>query len=320
MLARRRRNSDNRRTQVENVITVRALEKSYGDVKAVKGIDFDVEKGSLFAFLGINGAGKSTTINMLCTLLKPDGGEAKICGHDLIRDAQIIRSKIGVVFQGSVLDKRLTVLENLTSRAAFYGIFGKDCKRRIAQLDDILGLQELLSRPYGKLSGGQRRRVDLARGLINTPQLLFLDEPTTGLDPQTRKTVWDAVQRLRAGGLSVFLTTHYMEEADGADDVVIIDGGSIAAKGTPVQLKNRYSSDYLKIYSERTAELDALVEGRDFEYESGCYKVSMRGSADAKAFLLAAEQVKDFEVVKGNMDDVFLNVTGKRLSAGGDAE
>lgn len=305
---------------MEKVITVRALEKSYGDVKAVKGIDFDVEKGSLFAFLGINGAGKSTTINMLCTLLKPDGGEAKICGHDLIRDAQTIRSKIGVVFQGSVLDKRLTVLENLTSRAAFYGIFGKDCKRRIAQLDDILDLHELLPRPYGKLSGGQRRRVDLARGLINTPQLLFLDEPTTGLDPQTRKTVWDAVQRLREGGLSVFLTTHYMEEADGADDVVIIDGGSIAAKGTPVQLKNQYSSDYLKIYNERTEELDALVDGRDFEYENGCYKVSMRDSADAKAFLLAAEQVKDFEVVKGNMDDVFLNVTGKRLGADGDAD
>lgn len=303
---------------MQKAVSVRALKKFYGDIQAVKDIDFDVERGSFFAFLGVNGAGKSTTINMLCTLLTPDGGKAEVCGHDLIKEADIIRSKIGVVFQGSVLDKRLTVKQNLVTRAAFYGIFGKDCAKRLERLDAILGLGELFDRPYGKLSGGQRRRVDLARGLINTPELLFLDEPTTGLDPQTRRIVWDAVQKLRESGLTVFLTTHYMEEADGADEVVIIDSGSIVAQGTPVQLKNRYSSDYVRLYSPRTQKLDSLVRGRNYSYDNGCYKIAMRDSDDARAFIIeAGDDATDFEVIKGNMDDVFLNVTGKSLGHDG---
>lgn len=295
-------------------IEATGLKKSYGEVKAVKGIDFSVEQGSLFAFLGINGAGKSTTINMLCTLLQADEGKAVVCGHDLKTQADKIREKIGVIFQGSVLDKRLSVKDNLASRASFYGIFGEKCKKRIGELADLLDLHEILSRPYGKLSGGQRRRVDVARGLVNRPELLFLDEPTTGLDPQTRKHVWEVLEKLRRKtGMTVFLTTHYMEEADGADNVVIIDEGSIAATGTPVQLKNRFSSDYVKVYCPQS-QAEQVAAGRKFVYENGCCKICVKNSGEAKAFLLESATPFDFEVIKGNMDDVFLTVTGKKLN------
>lgn len=301
-----------------NIIEVENLEKSYGRVRAVDGISFAVERGCLFSFLGVNGAGKSTTINILCSILKKDAGRVAICGYDLDAAAHEIKRRVGVVFQKTVLDDRLTVRENLAVRASFYGLTGKKWARRLQELSDMLALDDILPRPFGKLSGGQRRRADIARGLINKPELLFLDEPTTGLDPQTRAMVWSTVQKLRENEhTTVFLTTHYMEEADGSDKVIIIDGGKISAEGTPAELKNRYSHSRLRLYGEgifaRLAE-----DGIAFEEDGPCAVINFDSAERARAFIAAYPAVcEDFEYVKGSMDDVFLAVTGKR--AGGEA-
>lgn len=306
----------------DTIIRVENLVKNYGEVRAVKGISFWVEKGSLFALLGLNGAGKSTTINILCTTLRKTSGKATICGRDLDRKAAEIKRRIGIVFQQSVLDDRLSVRENLTSRAALYGITGKEWKIRLDELTELFELGDFVKRPYGKLSGGQRRRADVARGLINRPELLFLDEPTTGLDPQTRRRVWDVVHFIREQtGMTVFLTTHYMAEANDADTVVIMEGGEIVARGTPNELKNDYSADYIKLYLPQSAETEKLLarEGRKFRREGDCYKISATGTEEARDFILAHPDItSDFEVVKGDMDDVFLNVTGHSLTEGGE--
>ena len=302
-----------------NIIEVENLEKSYGKVRAVGGITFSVERGSLFSFLGVNGAGKSTTINILCSILKKDGGNVKICGFDLDRDSYEIKKRIGVVFQKTVLDDRLTVRDNLCVRAAFYGLTGKAWARRLDELEEVLSLKDILNRPFGKLSGGQRRRADIARGLINKPELLFLDEPTTGLDPQTRAAVWTAVQRLRESEkTTVFLTTHYMEEADVSDRVIIIDGGKLSADGSPAELKNKYSRSRLRLYGDAESikkELEGA--GINCEYDGTAIVINFEKAADASAFIAAYPAAcKDFEYIKGSMDDVFLNVTGKKLGGG----
>ena len=299
-------------------IEITGLKKYFGEVKAVDDISFEVERGSLFAFLGLNGAGKSTTINIICTLLKKDGGKVSVAGIDIDKDPVAIRKKTGVVFQGSILDEKLSVKDNLSVRASFYGLYGEKWNKRLAELDDLLGIGEMLKRPYGKLSGGQRRRVDVARGLINSPEILILDEPTTGLDPQTRKTVWQVIERLRQDtGMTVFLTTHYMEEARGADDVVILDSGSIAAKGSPVELKNKYSKDRLIVYRAKSEEADRAFEKLDYVYDNNSYEITVGGGEDVKRILASnGGLIEDFEVIKGDMDDVFLNVTGKKLTGG----
>lgn len=299
-------------------IEITGLKKYFGEVKAVDDISFEVERGSLFAFLGLNGAGKSTTINIICTLLKKDGGKISVAGIDIDKDPVAIRKKTGVVFQGSILDEKLSVKDNLSVRASFYGLYGEKWNRRLAELDDLLGIGEMLKRPYGKLSGGQRRRVDVARGLINSPEILMLDEPTTGLDPQTRKTVWQVIERLRQDtGMTVFLTTHYMEEARGADDVVILDSGRIAAKGSPVELKNKYSKDRLIVYRAKSEEADRAFEKLDYVYDNNSYEITVGGGEDVKRILASnGGLIEDFEVIKGDMDDVFLNVTGKKLTGG----
>lgn len=299
-------------------IEITGLKKYFGEVKAVDDISFEVERGSLFAFLGLNGAGKSTTINIICTLLKKDGGKVSVAGIDIDKDPVAIRKNIGVVFQGSILDEKLSVKDNLSVRASFYGLYGEKWNKRLAELDDLLGIGEMLKRPYGKLSGGQRRRVDVARGLINSPEILILDEPTTGLDPQTRKTVWQVIERLRQDtGMTVFLTTHYMEEARGADDVVILDSGRIAAKGSPVELKNKYSKDRLIVYRAKSEEADRAFEKLDYVYDNNSYEITVGGGEDVKRILASnGGLIEDFEVIKGDMDDVFLNVTGKKLTGG----
>lgn len=299
-------------------IEITGLKKYFGEVKAVDDISFEVERGSLFAFLGLNGAGKSTTINIICTLLKKDGGKVSVAGIDIDKDPVAIRKKTGVVFQGSILDEKLSVKDNLSVRASFYGLYGEKWNKRLAELDDLLGIGEMLKRPYGKLSGGQRRRVDVARGLINSPEILILDEPTTGLDPQTRKTVWQVIERLRQDtGMTVFLTTHYMEEARGADDVVILDSGRIAAKGSPVELKNKYSKDRLIVYRAKSEEADRAFEKLDYVYDNNAYEITVGGGEDVKRILASnGGLIEDFEVIKGDMDDVFLNVTGKKLTGG----
>lgn len=302
---------------MHKVISIKNLTKNFGNIKAVDNISFEVEEGSLFAFLGLNGAGKSTTINIISTLLKKDGGQVKIMDFDLDSQAKEIRKNIGIIFQGSILDSTLSVKDNLSIRASFYGFSGQKWNDRLKELDRLLGLEDILSRPYGKLSGGQRRRVDIARGLINSPKILILDEPTTGLDPMTRKTVWEVIEKIRKEEkMTVFLTTHYMEEANNADDVIILDGGKIVAQGSPVQLKNKYSRDYLIVYSPQNTKMDRAFDGLDYEYD-GAYRIKLTGSTHAKELLKKHDDIiEDFEVVKGDMDDVFLNVTGKKLSGG----
>lgn len=298
-----------------SIIQIEDLHKSFGEVKAVDGISFSVEEGSLFAFLGINGAGKSTTINIICTLLNKDSGKVNVAGYDLDKHHNEIRRSIGVVFQGSILDKTLSVKDNLSIRAAYYGLVGQAWKDRLNSLTSLLELKEILSRPYGKLSGGQRRRVDIARGLIHTPKILILDEPTTGLDPQTRRAVWNVIDKLRHDtGMTVFLTTHYMEEANSADNVVIIDSGRIVAEGSPVGLKDRYSNNYIRLYTAANSKIDERLSRYEYKYDNNCYIIPICESEETKRFILNnSDIIDDFEVVKGDMDDVFLNVTGKNL-------
>ena len=285
---------------MSNIIEVKNLVKNYKDVHAVNDISFTVEEGSFFAFLGINGAGKSTTINILCTVLEKTSGNVKIGGYDLDKEKNKIKELIGIVFQGSVLDKQLTVKENLESRASYYG----------------LNKKEILKRKYGTLSGGQRRRVDIARALINRPKLLFLDEPTTGLDPKTRLQVWEIIHNLRKEtGLTVFLTTHYMEETVDCDNVVIIDSGKIVADDSPHNLKKDYSSNSLVWYTEENSENDNLLKADNLEFErvGDAYKIKIKDSRQALEITNKHTEIVDFEIIKGNMDDVFLTVTGKRL-------
>ena len=299
---------------MEKIIEVQGLKKSFGKLEAVRGIDFYVEPGKLFAFLGPNGAGKSTTIDMLCTLSRPDSGRVRLCGHELGREDGKIRESIGVVFQDSVLDPLLTVRENLTTRAGFYGLRDGERKAAVRTAAEAADVLEFLDRPYGKLSGGQRRRADIARALVNTPKVLFLDEPTTGLDPRTKEGVWRTVSGLqRRTGMTVFLTTHYMEEAAAADYIVLLTRGEVAARGTPYDLQEQYSSDRLCVKPKNGGSFAALLRARDtaFSEKAGLYTVNLRHTAEALPLLREAEDmIESFEVVHGSMEDVFLNLTG----------
>ena len=298
------------------MIRIEHLSKSYGKVKAVDDISFNVKKGELFAFLGINGAGKSTTIGVICLQLSKDFGKVYLNGIDIDKASNSIKRDIGVVFQNSVLDKDLSVRDNLESRAALYGIFGAAFKERLNELDVLLGLKDILNRPVGKLSGGQRRRIDIARALIHKPKLLILDEPTTGLDPQTRTTIWSVIQSLRKDcNMTVLLTTHYMEEAAVADNVVIIDSGKIIAEGTPLELKNRYTGDFITIYNVTEEELKRLE--CDYEKSGEGYKICVPDTAHATSLIIKYPEIfVDYEITQGRMDDVFLSVTGKNLTGG----
>jgi len=298
------------------IIEIKDLKKSFKDVNAVDGVSFNVKEGELFAFLGINGAGKSTTINVISGILQKDSGEVKICGYDIDKDADKIKGKIGIVFQGSALDKKMSVYDNLKSRAALYGIFGQEFKTRLNELCELLDFKDILKRPLNKLSCGQKRRIDIARALFHNPQLLILDEPTTGLDPKTRKIVWQVIDKLRAEcGLTVFLTTHYMEEAAEADYVVILDGGKKVAEGTPHELKNLYANDFVRFYSN-IDEAEKLLAplGYIMKKEKQFLEVELKKTNEATEIIKKnPELFTDFEVLKGNMDNVFLKVTGKDL-------
>ena len=300
------------------MIRIEHLSKSFGDVKAVQDVSFSVKEGELFAFLGVNGAGKSTTINILCGQLSKDGGKVEIDGTDLDKNVNKIKGILGVVFQDSVLDKALSVYDNLQSRAALYGITGKDFQKRLAELSQLLDFGDLLKRPVGKLSGGQRRRIDIARALLHSPKILILDEPTTGLDPQTRKLLWSVISRLRQEeSMTVFLTTHYMEEAAEADYVVILDSGKIAAEGTPLELKNTYTGDFVTLYGVDEADVKEL--GVAYTALRDAFRLQVSNTAQATELIVKHPHIfTDYEITKGKMDDVFLNVTGKKLEGGGE--
>lgn len=296
-----------------NAIEVEHLVKKYKEHLAVNDISFIVREGELFAFLGENGAGKSTTINILCTILKKTSGTVRIFGHELGKADNEIRDKIGIVFQNSVLDNKLTVKENLYTRGAYYGLTKKGIEARLAPFMDSFELDEIWNRKYEKLSGGQRRRVDIARALINEPKILFLDEPTTGLDPMSRRLVWNYIEYLRKNkGMTIFLTTHYMEETKEADHVVILDKGQVIAEDTPAGLKSRYTATKIVWYTEKKEDLEQILSGSDFSYEADHYNIFPEGNITD--FLYKnREKITDYEIIKGSMDDVFLNLTGKEF-------
>lgn len=301
---------------MQNIIEINHLDKSFQDVHAVNDLSLRVKEGELFAFLGVNGAGKSTTISIMCGMLAKDGGKVFIDGKDVDKDMREITKELGVVFQNTVLDAKLSVKDNLTSRAALYGITGKEAKQRIAHLAELLEFKDILNRTFGKLSGGQKRRVDVARALLNNPKILILDEPTTGLDPEARKALWSVVTSLRKNqNMTVFLTTHYMEEAADADYVVILDSGKISAEGTPLELKNNYTGDFVTIYNVDEDKIKAL--GLPYENIRDAVRIAVKNTEEARDLIVKHPDLfTDFEITKGKMDDVFLAVTGKKLEGG----
>lgn len=301
---------------MDNIIQITHLSKSFKDIKAVDDISFNVKEGELFAFLGLNGAGKSTTINIMCGQLSKDRGEIIIDNHNLDHDLDDIKCKLGVVFQNSYLDSKLTVYDNLKNRAALYGIVGNEFEKRLIELSKMLSFEDFLKRPLEKLSGGQKRRIDIARALFHKPKILILDEPTTGLDPKTRKNIWEIISTLRKKeNLTVFLTTHYMEEAADADYIIILDQGKIACKGTPLELKNTYTGDYITIYETTEEKIKSL--NVKYEKNKDSFRICVLNTKAATELILKHPDIFiDYEITKGKMDDVFLAATGKTLSQG----
>jgi len=298
---------------MENIIEVKNLIKRYGDLVAVDNIDFDVRKGQFFAFLGPNGAGKSTTINILCTLLAKDSGTVLIGGCELDKEDDQIRHKIGVVFQENVLDNFLTVKENLMYRGKLY--FSKDkagLNARYRFVVDFLDLKEIEDKQYKHLSGGQKRRVEIGRALISNPEILILDEPTTGLDPETRQNVWSTIHRLKnEHHMTIFLTTHYMEEASAADYVIVINKGKIVAKDTPNDIKIKYSKDLLKFYAKDIEKTKKILSKNNIEFrmDKKEFIINLSNTVSAIPILdFLKGEMESFEVLKGTMDDAFINI------------
>lgn len=305
-------------------IKVSGLTKKYADITAVDHIDFEVEKGKMIGFLGVNGAGKSTSINMMTTILKVDEGECIICGHRLGTEDMAIREKIGIVYQVNCLDEILTVRENLICRGVIHNLSKKACDERIEELTKTLRMEDILDRRYRKLSGGQKRRAEIAAALMHEPEILFLDEPTTGLDPATRIDVWNAIEDIKkTKDMTVFLTTHYMEEAATADQIIVIDHGRIKAQGTPFELKNRFAKDRIRIYvddcNKEILRNEAILEKYHISVTNFGLEIEVSDTLTAPKILSdICEKYKDIvtgtEIILGNMDDVFLNVVGEKAN------
>lgn len=295
------------------IIEVNQLAKSFGKVQAIKNINFYVEEGTLFAFLGTNGAGKSTAISILLTLLKQNKGEVKIKGYTVGKDDTCIRQEIGVVFQESLLDPLLTVKENLEIRAALYHKSKTNSKKAVESVTSLIHLHDFLNRPYGKLSGGERRRADIARALLHHPSILILDEPTTGLDSESRKSLWATITMLqKETNMTVFLTTHYIEEAANSDYVVVMDKGEIIGRGTPEQLKSDFSSDTLIITAIDSQVFKDILKQDfiPFKYEKTSFIFDLKDTKSALPILYKYEQyIASFEVQKSSLDDVFIKMT-----------
>lgn len=288
--------------------------KTFGKVEAVKGINLEVEKGSLFAFLGENGAGKSTTLSMIYTESEPTSGEIFIDDEKLtFKNRKNFRQKLGVVFQENVLDDLLTVRENLYNRASLYGKTKAEITERLELVSSIMGIADILNRRFEKLSGGQKRRAEIARAIMHDPEILLLDEPTTGLDPKTRVSVWKIIDYLREEfGMTVFLTTHYLEEAKDADQLAVIHKGNIIAQGTPANIRSRFSVDKIFFYDANVEELQVIIEKANLPYKvsKGTMRVDV---TDENIGILAilnqtAGLYSSFEVIKGNLDDAFISM------------
>ncbi|MCG3316010.1 ABC transporter ATP-binding protein [Listeria monocytogenes] len=288
--------------------------KKFGKIEAVKGINLEVEKGSLFAFLGENGAGKSTTLSMICTESEPTSGEIYIDDEKLtFKNRKLFRQKLGVVFQENVLDDLLTVRENLYNRASLYGKTKAEITERLALVSSIMGIEDILNRRFEKLSGGQKCRAEIARAIMHDPEILLLDEPTTGLDPKTRVSVWKIIDYLREElGMTVFLTTHYLEEAKDADQLAVIKKGKIIAQGTPTNIRSRFSVDKIFFYDAKVAELQKIMKKANLPFKVS--KATMRVDVinqDVEILAIlnqAAGLYGSFEVIKGNLDDAFISM------------
>jgi ABC-2 type transport system ATP-binding protein len=302
---------------VDNRIEVRGLVKKYGEFAAVDGVSFDVKDNSIFAFLGPNGAGKSTTIGVLSTVQGRSAGEVRIGGRDVARDRDAVRRDLGVVFQESTLDGKLTVRENLRLHLSFYGIPRAEVPRRTEAALALVDMEEWGNAPAESLSGGMKRRVEIARALSHEPRVLFLDEPTTGLDPQTRANVWECVRRLQATrGTTVFLTTHSMEEAEIADHVVVIDKGKVVADDTPAHLKRLHTRTTLRARMDDPAGLEAFLRetGLEPRLRDGWLEAKVPGAAlVVEAVRRFGGDLRDLEVSKGTLNDVFIALTGKEI-------
>ena len=300
-----------------NIIEVKNFTKKYDSFVAVDNISFNVEKGTVFGFLGPNGAGKSTTINTLCTIVDKTEGSLKINGHDVTEQKSQVRNDIGIVFQESTLDGRLTVEENLKLHCDFYNVPKNEVRERIAFVLKLVDLQEWRKAPVNSLSGGMKRRVEIARGLVHYPKVLFLDEPTTGLDPQTRVNTWDYINKLqKQKNITIFLTTHYMDEAEICSKVAIIDHGKIVAFDTPYNLKNQYTSTVMKI---KTCENESLAQhlkdhSTKYKFEDDLFTVySSELNESLEIISKFKAYISDVEINKGTLNDVFLVITGKEI-------
>ena len=302
---------------MSKILEINDLYKSFGTVDAVKGIDFYIETGSLFAFLGQNGAGKSTTINIILGLLKSDKGNID---YSSFGSFVAFKQNIGVVFQNNVFDDNLSVRENLLLYGELYLKNATAVRMRFAEICELLSLEEYAGQRFKTLSGGQKRKAEIARALFNSPRVLFLDEPTTGLDPKTRAEVWNVLHKIRReSGMTIFLTTHYMEETSDADKVVIIHKGQRVCEGSPAELKAMYSHDKLLITpcDAKAFERDLSTRGFEFEKINDTYKVKMQSAAKSIELLYALkDNVRYYESVKGSMDDVFLNAVGEEIGGG----
>jgi ABC-2 type transport system ATP-binding protein len=299
-------------------IEVEGLTKGYGDLVAVDGIDFWVAQGEIFAFLGPNGAGKSTTIKMLCTLAHPTSGQAKVAGFDVVSRAKAVRRHIGLVFQEQTLDDQLTAEENLRFHAVLYGVPRDQVEPRIARVLDLVALSERRKDLVSTYSGGMARRLEIARGMLHTPKVLFLDEPTVGLDPQTRALIWDDIQRLRMEeGVTIFLTTHYMDEAEYAERIAIIDHGSIIALDTPDVLKASVGTDTVEVETadDEAALASLRAAGYTVERSAGGLTAFVADEETAVGPIVAAAgvAVRTVRAHRPTLDDVFLHFTGREI-------
>ncbi|MCU4706678.1 ABC transporter ATP-binding protein [Mycoplasma sp. CSL7503-lung] len=298
----------------KEVIIIKNLQKSFKKYKALKGISFNVNKGELFGFLGLNGAGKTTTLNIILGLLKRDAGEVLINGQNIDEDIVSIRNQIGIVFQESILDPGLNVYQNLLVRANLYKSFFKDKtpKEVVNEIIDEFQLNDFVNRNYAHLSGGQKRRVDIARALVHKPSILFLDEPTTGLDPNSRKLVWEILSKIQKDrNLTILLTTHYMEEANNCNRAIIIQKGEKLVEGTPSELKSKYSSSQIKIYKMTSKLSDSILKSNlDFKINNNVYTIKFKDYNEGSGWIKEhIKDIEDYEFFKGSMDEVFLNVT-----------
>ena len=310
--------SDNGSRQIDEAVAVRGLVKRYDEVEAVRGVEFDVHAGETFGFLGPNGAGKSTTINMLCTLVRPTAGSALVAGHDVVRERDQVRRNIGLVFQDTTLDGYMTAEQNMHLHAELYGVSHEGLAQRMRAVMEMVGLWDRRGSLVNTFSGGMKRRLEIARGLLHSPRVLFLDEPTVGLDPQTRSSIWESLQTLQdEEETTMFLTTHYMDEAEYCDRIAIIDQGQIVALDTPAALKDAVGTDRVQISTDDDeATIDALRERFGLEARVAEGMVTF-GVAAGEQFVPRLFElglpIHSVSVARPSLDDVFLSYTGKTI-------